>query len=190
MPLQPLQPPRDAYIHASGNVTIDESAQIAPGVLLQADTGSQIVIAAGVCIGMGTILHAQQGILAVEAGAILGAGVLFIGRGKIGANACVGSVVTILNSSIGPGQVVPPGSLIGEAVPAELNGASGSVEASAPSTQRAEAETPVPPAEPSAPAAGRVVEPVYGQAQLSQLRLRLFSHRQSFSQPTQEDLPS
>jgi len=59
MHLSPLQPISNSHFYVSGNVTIHPSAAIAPGVLLQADPESQIIIAAGVCVGMGTILHAH-----------------------------------------------------------------------------------------------------------------------------------
>ena len=100
--------------YQSGEVTIDPSSAIALGVILQAAPNSKIIIAAGVCIGMGTVLHALDGILEIQSGAILGAGVLMVGRGKIGTNACIGSATTIINCSIEPGQVVAPGSLIGD----------------------------------------------------------------------------
>jgi carbon dioxide concentrating mechanism protein CcmN len=96
-----------------GDVSIDPSAAIASGVILRAATDSKIIICAGVCIGIGSILHANQGILEVEAGANLGAGVLVVGKGKIGANACIGSLTTIWNASIEPWQVVPSSSLVG-----------------------------------------------------------------------------
>ncbi len=32
-----------------------------------------------------------------------------VGKGKIGANACIGSATTVFNYSVEPGQVVPPG---------------------------------------------------------------------------------
>ncbi|HEY9610211.1 hypothetical protein [Allocoleopsis sp.] len=95
-------------------MSIDPSAAIAPGVILRAAPDSKIVIAAGVCIGMGSLLHAHGGTLEVEAGANLGAGVLIVGKGKIGSNACIGSVTTVLNSSIAPWQVVPAASVVGE----------------------------------------------------------------------------
>ena len=115
MYLSPLQPISNSHFYVSGNVTIHPNAAIAPGVLLQADPESQIIIAAGVCVGMGAILHAHQGILEVEEGSNIGAGVLIVGKGKIGTNACIGSMTTILNSSVGWGEVVPPASLIGDA---------------------------------------------------------------------------
>jgi carbon dioxide concentrating mechanism protein CcmN len=114
MNLPPLQAISNSHFHVSGDVTIDPNAVIAPGVILQADPNSQLVIASGVCIGMGAILHAYQGRLELGTGANLGAGVLVIGEGKIGANACIGSATTIFNSSVEGGQVVPPGSLLGD----------------------------------------------------------------------------
>ncbi|OKH40919.1 hypothetical protein NIES2119_01010 [[Phormidium ambiguum] IAM M-71] len=110
-PLQPLCNPQS---YVSGDVTIDPSAVIGPGVLLAAEPNSRIVIAAGVCIGMGTIIHAQEGSLEIESGAVLGAGVLVLGAGTIGANACVGSCTTLLYSSVESKQVISPGSLIGD----------------------------------------------------------------------------
>ncbi|MBD2385546.1 transferase [Cylindrospermum sp. FACHB-282] len=102
----------DSYI--SGEVTIHESAVLAPGVILQAAVNSKIIIGPGVCIGMGTILQVHEGILEVEAGANLGAGFLMVGKGKIGTNACIGSATTVFHCSVEPGQVVPPGSILGD----------------------------------------------------------------------------
>lgn len=104
----------NAQVYVSGDVSIDESAAIAPGVILQADSNSRILISRGVCIGLGTILHAREGILEIEPGVVLGAGVLIVGQGKVGLNACIGSGTTVLNSSIAPFQVLPAGSLIGD----------------------------------------------------------------------------
>lgn len=95
-------------------MSIDPSAAISSGVILRADPDSKIIIGDGVCIGIGAILHAHQGILEVEAGANLGAGVLVVGKGKIGVNACIGALTTIWNASIEPWQVVPPSSLVGD----------------------------------------------------------------------------
>ncbi|MBW4684973.1 MAG: transferase [Komarekiella atlantica HA4396-MV6] len=102
----------DSFI--SGEVTIHPSAVLAPGVILQAATNSKIIIGPGVCIGMGSIIHAHEGILEVEAGANLGAGFLMVGKGNIGANACIGSATTIFNYSVEPGQVIAPGSILGD----------------------------------------------------------------------------
>ncbi|MDZ7949767.1 MAG: transferase [Nostoc sp. DedQUE12b] len=112
VPLLRLSNNFDTYI--SGEVTIHPSAVLAPGVILQAAVNSKIVIGPGVCIGMGTILQVHEGTLEVEAGANLGAGFLMIGKGKIGANACIGSATTVFNYSVEPGQVVPPGSILGD----------------------------------------------------------------------------
>ncbi|MFM7363692.1 MAG: transferase [Cuspidothrix sp.] len=100
--------------HIDGNVIIHPSAVLAPGVILQAATNSKIVIGAGVCLGMGSILQVSEGILEIEAGANLGAGFLMVGEGKIGANACIGSATTVFNCSVAPGQVIPPGSILGD----------------------------------------------------------------------------
>jgi carbon dioxide concentrating mechanism protein CcmN len=63
---------------------------------------------------MGTILTAYQGVIAIGAGAILGTGVLVVGRGEIGENACIGSTTTIFNASVAAMSLVPSGSLIGD----------------------------------------------------------------------------
>ncbi len=100
--------------HIDGDVIIHPSAVIAPGVILQAATNSKIVIGAGVCLGMGSILQVSEGILEIEAGANLGAGFLMVGEGKIGTNACIGAATTVFNSSVARGQVIPPGSILGD----------------------------------------------------------------------------
>ena len=117
MSLPPLQlrPVSTSHFYISGDVTIQDGAAIAPGVLIQADPDSRIVIKTGACIGIGSILHACQGLVEVGEGANIGAEVLLIGRVTIGAKACIGSATTIFNSAIEGGHVVPPGSLIGDA---------------------------------------------------------------------------
>ncbi|NJL90173.1 MAG: transferase [Coleofasciculaceae cyanobacterium SM2_1_6] len=114
MPL--LQPPsiNKSHFCVLGDVRIDDSAAIAPGVILQADTNFSLTIGAGVCIGMGTILHAHQGNLEIQTGAVLGAGVLVVGAVTIGANACIGSTTTIWNTHVDPEGVIIPGSLVGK----------------------------------------------------------------------------
>jgi carbon dioxide concentrating mechanism protein CcmN len=102
----------DSHIH--GDVIIHPSAVIATGVILQAATNGKIVIGAGVCLGMGSILQVNEGTLEIEAGANLGAGFLMVGQGKIGANACIGSATTVFNCSVAPGQVIPSGSILGD----------------------------------------------------------------------------
>jgi carbon dioxide concentrating mechanism protein CcmN len=114
MYLPPLQPVSNSNIRISGDVKIHPSAVLAPGVILQAAPESSIVIGAEVCIGMGTILNAYQGCIEIETGAILGAGVLVIGAGKIGTNACVGTATTIFNASVPSMAAIAPGSLVGD----------------------------------------------------------------------------
>lgn len=116
IPMQlPLQRPiSNAQYFVNGDVVIDECAAIAPGAILQADANSRLVIGAGVCVGMGAILHAHQGNLEIEAGAIIGAGVLVIGAVTIKVNACVGACSTIINTNLEPEQVVPAGSVLGD----------------------------------------------------------------------------
>jgi len=95
-----------------GEVTVDPSALVAPGVLLEAETGHHLVVGPGVCIGMGTILHAQGGDLHIGAGVNLGAGVLVIGQGVIGSQTCIGAASTLINPQIKAGQVLPANSLL------------------------------------------------------------------------------
>ena len=114
MYLPPLQAMHDSQSQSIGNVTVHPSAAIAPGVLLQAEEGSQIIIAASVCLGMGTVLHACNGTLEIQEGANLGAGVLVIGSGTIGSHACIGTSSTIIESSVQSQQILPPGSLLGD----------------------------------------------------------------------------
>jgi len=110
--LPPLEPIGDFRSYVCGDVVIDETAAIASGVLLQADQGGKIMIAAGVCIGMGAVLHAQGGLLEICAGANLGAGVLVYGTSKIGEGACIGASSSIVRAVIAKGAIVPPCSLI------------------------------------------------------------------------------
>jgi carbon dioxide concentrating mechanism protein CcmN len=103
-----------AHYFVSGNVTIQEGSAIAPGVLIQADPDSRIVIGAGVCIGLGSVIHAHGGAIEIGEGASIGAGVLLVGAMTIGAGACVGSASTILDSSVEAGGLVLSGSLVGD----------------------------------------------------------------------------
>ncbi|MBD2139045.1 transferase [Anabaena sp. FACHB-1237] len=102
----------NSYIN--GEVIIHPTAVIAPGVILQAANNSKIVIGAGVCIGMGSIIQVNEGIIEIEAGANLGSGFLMVGAGKIGSNACIGAATTVFNCSIASGQVIAPGSIVGD----------------------------------------------------------------------------
>ncbi|NJN58659.1 MAG: transferase [Leptolyngbyaceae cyanobacterium SL_5_9] len=189
MHLPPLRPISDIHFCVSGNVTIHPSAVIAPGVLLQADANSQIVIAAGVCIGAGTVLHVHQGSLEIEEGASLGASVLLFGSGRIGANACIGSRVTIFNSSIAPDQVVRSGSLVGDPSRAIAQTEPAKAEVAEPTEESSQAETALteasssqaaetaPLQSPSALASAASV-PIYGKAAVAQLIIALFPGRQ------------
>jgi carbon dioxide concentrating mechanism protein CcmN len=101
-------------VHLSGNVSIDPTAAIAPGVLLQADPDSILTIGPGVCIGTGSIVHAAKGNLEIGAGVCLGRGVMIIGSGKIEQNACIGSGTTVLDPQIEEGATIAPDSIVGD----------------------------------------------------------------------------
>ena len=113
MQLPPLQPFVNLEPFVSGDVKIDPSAAIAPGVILQAASNCQIIIGAGVCIGMGAIIHAHNGNIEIESGDTIGSGVLLVGKSKIGAGACIGSLATIIEQNLESEKVVLPGSIIG-----------------------------------------------------------------------------
>ncbi len=109
------QPPRlvsDTHYCVVGDVTVDSTAAIAPGVVLQASSGSRIVIEKGACLAGGVCIQSRQGVLKISAGASLGANVLVIGHGTIGANACVSPSSTLINPQIEQSQVVLPCSVI------------------------------------------------------------------------------
>lgn len=171
MRLPPL-PPIGHQVHVNGDVSIDEGAVIAPGVILQADPGCRIAIAAGVCIGMGSILHAHQGNLDVEAGACLGAGVLVIGTGKIGAYACIGAITTIWNQDIEPQQLIPAGSVLTPDNDPVLT------PEPAASTESLNGKEPTP-EEPKTEPSPETETTVYGQSKLNQLMKTLFPYNQS-----------
>lgn len=208
MSLPPLQlrPISTSHYFASGDVTIQEGAAIAPGVLLQADPGSRIVVKAGACIGIGSILHAHQGTIEVGEGANIGAEVLLVGQVTIGANACVGSATTILNSAIEAGRVISSGSLIGdtsrsgEELRVTDTVALPRADAVQPgnSFNRADSSTATPavvPLNPSEAAMSAPVESsgvnVYGQVYVNQLLVKMFPNaRQQPNVPPQADKPS
>ncbi|MEG4495981.1 carbon dioxide concentrating mechanism protein [Microcoleus sp. F10-C6] len=153
MYVSPLQLSSNSQILMSGDVVVNEGAAIAPGAILQADPGSRISIAAGACIGMGVILHAREGNLDIAAGVILGAGVLVVGAGTIGANACIGAGTTLINPCIDKMQIMPAGSLIGDTsrqAPAE------EATATAPTAAPTSPETP----EATTPPVDRPIEPI------------------------------
>jgi carbon dioxide concentrating mechanism protein CcmN len=101
-------------VHLDGNVSIDPSAAIAPGVLLQAEADSRITIGAGVCIGAGSIVHATGGELEIGMGVCIGRGVLIIGSGTIERNVCIGAGTTVIDPQIAEGEVIPTHSLLGD----------------------------------------------------------------------------
>ncbi|NEQ27163.1 MAG: hypothetical protein F6K28_50785, partial [Microcoleus sp. SIO2G3] len=133
----PREPICEGHFCVSGDVSIAPSASIAPGVLLQADPGSRLVIGADVCIGAGSVVQAHQGMLEIASGATLGAEVLIVGKGCIGANSCIGARATVWNTDIAPDQVVASGALIGE-MGRQVNGVG--AEAIAPQTPVSESE--------------------------------------------------
>ncbi|MGI0491667.1 hypothetical protein ACN4EG_07630 [Alkalinema pantanalense CENA528] len=98
----------------SGDVVVHPGAAIAPGVLLQADPGSRIIIRSGVCIGLGSVIHASHGTITINEGANLGAGVLLIGDVSVGARACLGSAVTVLDSTVNAGAILEAGTIVGD----------------------------------------------------------------------------
>jgi carbon dioxide concentrating mechanism protein CcmN len=111
--LEPIH--TDQYV-VVGDVVIAEGVAIAPGVLLQADPGSRIVLGSGICLGMGCVVHASGGEIRIDAGVNLGAGVLIVGVTTIGPGAIVGAGTTIFGEAIGPGQLVPPNSLLAKPI--------------------------------------------------------------------------
>ncbi len=178
-----LQPVNSSEYYVSGDVTIHEGATIAPGVVLQANPGSQMIIHAGVCIGIGSILNAHQGLLEVGEGVIIGSGVLLVGCLKIGSHACIGSATTILDSDVTAEAVVPPGSLLGDrSRSVDLVAQDQPVtEVVSPPPTATQPPQPVPvPTEAPGP---QEEEPqpginVYGQVYVNQLLVKLFPHRQ------------
>lgn len=107
-----LHPISTSHYYTSGDVIIQAGVAIAPGVLIQADPNSRVVIKAGACIGIGAILHAHDGVVEIGEGASIGAETLLVGQVQVGAKACIGAATTIFNSNVASGQIVPPGSLI------------------------------------------------------------------------------
>jgi carbon dioxide concentrating mechanism protein CcmN len=108
-------------VHLDGNVSINPTAAIAPGVLLQAEATSRIIIGAGVCIGAGTIVHASGGDIDIRVGVCIGRGVLIIGSGVVDRNACIGAGTTIINPRIEDGEVIPTHSIIGDSSRGEVS---------------------------------------------------------------------
>ncbi len=112
IPLPVAMPPPNRPAVISGDVTVHPTANIASGVLLHADPGSQLVIGVGACIGAGCILHAHTGTLFIGDGVILGMGTLVFGATQVGERACIGADSSLIAVSIAPNTVLPPNSLI------------------------------------------------------------------------------
>lgn len=197
MKFPPLQPISNTHYYVNGDVTIHPGAAIAPGVLLQADPESQIIIGAGACIGMGAVLHAYQGVLEVGESANIGTGVLIVGGCKIGTNACIGSMTTIFNSSVESGAVLAPGSLVGDSSSSRLT------EGQLPEVVTEGVETPngqvsepasvvdsTPVATPAEAEAVKASNPVYGEDSLNRLLSTLLPHRQALNRPLEDDKPN
>lgn len=108
----PLQFVSHTHYYRGGDVVVDAAAAIAPGVVLRAAPGGAIRIGAGACVGAGVVIQAKQGCVFIEAGASLGTGVLIVGHGYVGKDACVGSSSTLINPAIAPNDIIPPCSLI------------------------------------------------------------------------------
>lgn len=203
MSLFPLQPATQAEVYILGDVQIDPSAAIAPGVILQAAPDCQITIAAGACLGMGTIICASYGDVAVEAGVILGAGVLILGQATVGANSCIGAATTIYNTTVEPMQFVQAGTVLGDTSrevkfieQVEEEGTATTAIPPEPQTQ-SQTQTPSEPPPPETPAVtpdspestqngqtpaqplAQKPQPsqVYGREQVNQMLLSLFPHR-------------
>ncbi|WP_159787213.1 hypothetical protein [Sodalinema gerasimenkoae] len=111
LPISPLER-EDVFV--SGDVTIHANAAIAPGVVLQAGPDERIVIADGVCLGLGVVIHAHKGNICIKAGANLGAGVLMIGACTVGPYASIGAASTIINQDIAADDVVAAGTVLGD----------------------------------------------------------------------------
>ena len=110
----PPQPILNKDIRVSGDVEIHPTASLAPGVILQAAPNGRIVIGADVCIGMGAIINACEEIIEIGDGAILGSGVLIVGKCKIGNNSCIGTSTTVFEGNVAAMATIKPGSIVGD----------------------------------------------------------------------------
>jgi carbon dioxide concentrating mechanism protein CcmN len=195
-----LHPITLSHFCVNGDVTIREGAAIAPGVLLQADLNCRIIVGAGVCLGIGTVIHATSGTIEVRQGANLGAGVLVVGSGVIGDRACIGAMTTLFNQSVEPNAMIAPGTmLVSESPTLEEPIAEPASDASPQAEPEAVTEEISDPNLPqSGPAADESDESdeidspivsdssaraasVYGQAYVNQMLGRLFPHQQDLN---------
>lgn len=112
MHLPPVHSVSLSEYFVSGNVIIHETAVIAPGVILEAAPDYQIIIEAGVCIGLGSVITAHAGDVKIQEQAAIAPGCLVIGPVTIGPTACLGSRSTIFQQDIDAQALIPPGSLL------------------------------------------------------------------------------
>lgn len=185
VPLLPSLDQSDIYV--SGDVNIHPQAVIAPGAVLQAAPEAKIVIGAGVCIGMGTVIQAHQGTVEVETGAILGAGVLLVDEVKIGSYACVGAATTVFRASVAAKAILPAGSVIGDSSrQVDLNS-----ETEIADSQEQNQESPTPtPEKAQEPSPNSAADPpeqvsqqvVYGKVHVNSLLLKLFPNGRNLNQ--------
>lgn len=114
MSLPILQPSTIDTTQIRGDVTIDRSVIIASGVILNATSGTKIILSSGVCLGMGTIITAYDGDIEIKENTILGSGSLIFGSCIIGSQVSLGASVTVYNTSVEPLTVIPAGTIIGD----------------------------------------------------------------------------
>ncbi|RZM77156.1 hypothetical protein [Leptolyngbya iicbica] len=179
----------DYYIGA--NVELAPDVAIAAGVVLEAAPDARLVIASGVCLGLGVIVQAAGGKLVLGAGVNLGSGVLVVGQGLVGPHACIGAESSLLNPQVAAGTVLPARSLHGipDAIadsPAASNGqpAPSADSGDNPETTDASA-TEIEPngAAPTTPESNGLTpnRVVYGREQVTQLMKTLFPHRDALN---------
>ncbi|MGD1854757.1 MAG: hypothetical protein ACFB2W_10940 [Leptolyngbyaceae cyanobacterium] len=108
----PLNFVSQTHYYRGGDVVVDASAAIAPGVVFRAAPNGSIRVGPGACIGAGVVIQAKQGGIYIEAGASLGTGVLIVGQGYVGKDACVGPSSTLINPAIAPSTIIPSCSLV------------------------------------------------------------------------------
>lgn len=181
----PLQPP--SHHHPGfiwGEVKVDPSAAIAPGVVLQATDNSSIIIEAGVSIGLGVVITAYKGRIILKQGVVLGAGVLLIGTVEIGEDTCIGRASTILNMSIPSEQAIAPYSVMGDQSRSSA-GQQGNPDINGSKAQTNKGSSPDqhPTRSPKSPPSSSPTDqansqsPVIGQVYVNELLLTIFPHR-------------